>query len=167
LQPAWHRKVESMIAEAGRSPLASGVSSLLMGGPALGAVVAVSLAATVLFRVRLSPVDAPPANRAAVSGPGLGLRAERPGWQFLSEPEPPRRAGSQCQVGFVDGSRRRSTQNASAQPDHGPRGYRVLCRPRYATPGGPHDFRARSCGQRIDQRHCAGCIQTARLITGR
>jgi TonB family protein len=65
-----------MTPDSSRSPLSSGVRSLLIGAGALCAIVAVSVAAASLFRIRPLPVGGHPATRAAGSGAGLGLRAE-------------------------------------------------------------------------------------------
>ena len=65
-----------MTPDSSRSPLASGVRSLLIGAGALSAIVAVSLAAAALLRVRPFPAGARPSARAAASNSGLGLRAE-------------------------------------------------------------------------------------------
>jgi TonB family protein len=65
-----------MTPDSSRSPLASGVRSLLIGAGALCAIVAVSVAARSLFRIRPVPAAGHSAGRVAGSRAGLGLRAE-------------------------------------------------------------------------------------------
>jgi len=65
-----------MTPDSSRSPLASGVRSLLIGAGALCAIVAVSVAARSLFRIRPVPAAGHSAARVAGSRAGLGLRAE-------------------------------------------------------------------------------------------
>lgn len=67
-----------MTADSSTLPMASGVRSLLIGGAALSAVVALGVATTTLFRSWPFPVSAPGGAHSAIpaANPGLGLRAE-------------------------------------------------------------------------------------------
>jgi TonB family protein len=102
-----------MTPDSSPSPLASGVRSLLIGSAALGAIVALSVAASTLLRVRLFPVGTHPVASAAASRPGLGLRAEvRGGGLQVSwnrEAAPVRNATSGS-LTFQDGEVRKTLQ---------------------------------------------------------
>ena len=66
-----------MTPDSSRSPLASGVYSLLLGAAGLGAMVGVSLAAAALFHAKPFSGGADPASSPVVaSRSGLGLQAE-------------------------------------------------------------------------------------------
>jgi TonB family protein len=102
-----------MTPDSSRAPLASGVRSLLIGAGAVCAIVAVSVAAASLFRIRpLSALGHPPAT-AARSAAGLGLRAEvRDGSLQVSwdhEAAPVRKATSGS-LAFQDGETRKTLQ---------------------------------------------------------
>ena len=102
-----------MTPDSSRSPLASGVRSLLIGAGALCAIVAVSVAAASLFRIRPFPAATHSAERVAGSRAGLGLRAEvRPGSLQVSwdhEAKSVRNATSGS-LTFQDGDTRKTLQ---------------------------------------------------------
>jgi TonB family protein len=104
-----------MTPDSGRSPVASGVRSLLIGSAALAAIVVVSVATATLYRARpfADSSRRHSAGRTAASGPGLGLRAEVRGGNLQvtwnREVAPVRNATSGS-LTFQDGETRKTLQ---------------------------------------------------------